>query len=163
MAVPKRQADPNAIVAEARTFFFTANAYGKRNLFQSDRTATLLIDVLMKNVQLGRFHLHAFVIMPDHLHALLTITREMTIEKVAQFIKGGFSFRAKRELGYAHEVWQSGYSEERVYSLDHFDSVVRYIHENPVRRRLALKCNEFRYSSANPNYSLEGRPTYLRG
>jgi putative transposase len=126
MAVPKRQADPKAIVADARTFFFTANAFGKRNLFQSDRTATLLIDVLTKNTELGRFSVHAVVVMPDHLHVLLTVTSDMTIEKAAQYIiKGGFSFRAKRELGYNHELWQPGYSEEQVYTREHYDSVVR--------------------------------------
>lgn len=163
MAVPRRQADPNAVVAEARTFFFTANAYGKRSLFQSDRMATLLIEVMIKSAELGRFQLHAFVVMPDHLHALLTVSSDMTIEKAAQFVKGGFSFRAKRELGYSHEIWQAGYSEEQVYSLLHFDSVVHYIHQNPVRRRLVLQCDEFRFSSANINYRLSGYPAHLRG
>jgi putative transposase len=68
--------------------------------------ATLLVDVLMSNVQQERFQLHAFVIMPTHLHALLTVQADMTIEKAAQYIKGGFSFRVKRELGHTHEVWQ---------------------------------------------------------
>jgi putative transposase len=42
------------------------------------------------------YRLHAFVVMPDHLHLL--ITPFDTIEKSVQLIKGGFSFRAKREL-----------------------------------------------------------------
>ena len=125
--------------------------------------ATLLIQVLMKSVELGRFQLHAFVVMPDHVHVLLTVSSDMTIEKAAQFIKGGFSFRAKRELGYSHEIWQTGYSEEQVYSSGHFDSIVHYIHQNPVRRRIVLQCDEFRFSSANINYRLSGCPRHLRG
>jgi putative transposase len=49
--------------------------------------------------------------MPDHVHLLITISGDSTIERVMQFIKGGFSYRLKRELGYLGEVWQRGFSE----------------------------------------------------
>ena len=38
--------------------------------------------------------------MPNHLHILLTVGRDMTIEKAMQLIKGGFSYRLKKESGY---------------------------------------------------------------
>ena len=47
----------------------------------------------------GRFLLHEFVLMPDHLHLLLTPARDISLEKALQFVKGGFPFRVKRELG----------------------------------------------------------------
>ena len=82
-----------------------------RALLQSDRNATLLIDVLRCYAAAGKFQLHDFVIMPDHVHLLITISGDSTIERVMQFIKGGFSYRLKRELGYLGEVWQRGFSE----------------------------------------------------
>ena len=42
------------------------------------------------------YKLHAYVIMPDHLHLLMTPAE--SVEKSVQLIKGGFSFRARREL-----------------------------------------------------------------
>ena len=47
----------------------------------------LLVDVLRSNVATGRFRLHDFVIMPDHLHLLMTLSSDMTIEKSMQLIK----------------------------------------------------------------------------
>jgi hypothetical protein len=44
---------------------------------------------------------HEFVIMPNHLHLLLTPAAEIPLEKALQFIKGGFSYRAKREIHFA--------------------------------------------------------------
>ena len=69
-----------------------------RRLLQSERNAMLLIDVLRMNVAAGRFQLHDFVIMPDHLHLLMTLPGDITIERAMQLIKGGFSYRLKREF-----------------------------------------------------------------
>ena len=63
-------------------------------------------DVLAENRQKGRFLLHDFVIMPNHFHLLLTPAAEIPLEKALQFIKGGFSYRAKREINFAFEIWQ---------------------------------------------------------
>jgi putative transposase len=80
-------------------------------LLQSDRNATLLIDVLRFYGKQGKFQLHDFVVMLNHLHLLITVSGDSTVERVMQFIKGGFSYRLKRELGYLGEVWQRGFSE----------------------------------------------------
>ncbi len=74
----------------------------------------LLIDVLRSNVVKGKFQLDDFVVMPDHLHLLITLQGDVTIEKAMQLIKGGFSYRLKREFGYQGEVWQRGFSDVRI-------------------------------------------------
>jgi putative transposase len=74
---------------------------GRRALLQSDRMAQPLVDVLAENRQKGRFLLHDSVIMPNHFHLLLTTSVEIPLEKAMQFIKGGFSFRAKREIHFS--------------------------------------------------------------
>ena len=85
-----------------------------RALLQSDRNATLLIDVLRCYAAAGKFQLHDFVIMPDHVHLLITASGDRTIERAMPFIKGGFSHRLKKDFGYLGEVWQRGFSEVRV-------------------------------------------------
>jgi putative transposase len=64
-----------------------------RALLQSERNATLLIDLLRSYVAAGKFQLHDFAIMPDHVHLLITVSGDTTIERAMQFIKGGFSYR----------------------------------------------------------------------
>ena len=53
----------------------------------------LLIDVLRSLVAERKFKLHDFVIMPDHVHLLIEVGDDMTIEKAMQLIKGRFSYR----------------------------------------------------------------------
>src|SRR6266540_1217419 len=90
-----------------RTFFVTFSTAGRRSIFQSDQFATLLLSVLGDNRLKRRFELHEFVIMPDHVHLLITPAPDVSLEKAVQYIKGGFSFRAKRELGSAMEIWSA--------------------------------------------------------
>ena len=98
MAHPARNACPKGILSSTRVFFVTTKTSMARRLLQSERNAVLLIDVLRSNVAAGRFQLHDFVIMPDHLHLLMTLPVDITIEKAMQLIKGGFSYRLKREF-----------------------------------------------------------------
>ncbi len=96
MAKPLRNADSSHIVRPSRTFFVTTKTSMGRALLQSERNATLLIDVLRSYVKARKFRLHDFVVMPDHVHVLITVGGDMTIEKAMQFIKGGFSYRLKK-------------------------------------------------------------------
>ena len=107
-----------------------------RALLQSERNASLFIDVLRSYVAARKFQLHDFVVMPDHVHLLITVPGDMTIEKAIQFIKGGFSYRLKKEFGYSGEVWQRGFSEVRVDGRESFLQHRRYIAENPMKARL---------------------------
>jgi putative transposase len=113
-----RYADPARATAGARTFFVTSSISEKRNLLESDRSAGLFVRVLYDCRAQRKFRLHEFVVMPDHFHLLLTVECGMTIERAVQFIKGGFAFRAGRELGFSAPVWQRGFSEVRILDGD---------------------------------------------
>src|SRR5262245_36585864 len=114
MAKPIRNADPGSLRGIERTFFTTSKTIEGRNLLQSERMALLFIDVLRSYAATRKLVVHDFVVMPDHVHLLLTVDESMSIEKAMQFIKGGFSYRVKKELGYQGEVWQRGFTEVRI-------------------------------------------------
>jgi len=80
------------------TYFISAQTYLKKNILQSDRMARLLIDVLYNYRKQNKYFLHEFVVMPNHFHLLITPASETTLERALQLIKGGFSFRANKEL-----------------------------------------------------------------
>jgi putative transposase len=145
MAIPKRNATRDQILSPSRTFFTTTKTSMGRALLQSERNATLLIDVLRSYVAAGKFELHDFVVMPDHVHLLITVSGDSTIERAMQFIKGGFSYRLKREFGYLGEVWQHGFSELRVEDHETYVRYREYIAQNPVRAGLVDSAEKFPY------------------
>jgi putative transposase len=100
MSIPIRHSCPQSIIATARTFFVTSSIWEKKNLLQTARSAELFIGVLYGYREQGKYRLHEFVVMPDHFHLLATVDGSLSIERAVQFIKGGFAFRAGRELGF---------------------------------------------------------------
>lgn len=64
-----------------------------------------------------------------------------------QLIKGRFSFRTKRELGYMGEVWQRGYSDVRIQDEASFFQRRNYIEQNPVKAGLVSNPSEYPFGS----------------
>jgi len=100
--------------------------------------------------------------MPDHFHVLLTVECDLTIERAMQFIKGGFAFRAGRELGFRAPVWEKGFSEVRILDANAFLRTSEYIRNNPVARHLADEAEQYPYSSAHPGFELDPVPQGLK-
>jgi putative transposase len=129
---------------ETRTYLVTAVTAERRSLFQVTATAELLQQTMLDYRGQEKFLLHAFVIMPDHFHALITPAQAVSLEKVMQFIKGGFSFRLK-DRG---NIWMRSFNESQIRTKEKFIACVRYIEENPVRRGMVLVAQEHPFSSA---------------
>ena len=137
----------------------TTETWGRRSLFQAERWAKLLIDTIY-HYRGGAYLLHEFVIMPDDIHVL--ITPQTSLEKAVQFIKGGFSYRAKKEVGSNMEVWQTGFQDHRIRDAYDYSSHVVYIHNNPVKERFCEHPEDFSYSSAHPGFELDPAPQGLK-
>jgi REP element-mobilizing transposase RayT len=84
MARPSRNASFESALNPIRTFFFTSRTNGNRALLQTERMAVLFIDVLRSYMRAKKFTVHDFVVMPAHVHVLLTLGPEMSIEKAAR-------------------------------------------------------------------------------
>lgn len=137
----------------------TTSTWGRRALFRNERWAKLLIDTIY-HYRGSAYLLHEFVIMPDHVHVLLTPLT--SLERAVQFIKGGFSYRAKKELGSNLEVWQKGFSDHRIRDASDYALHVSYIRNNPVKERFCQRSEEYPYSSAHPGFELDSAPRGLK-
>jgi putative transposase len=137
----------------------TSSTWGRRSLFQREPWAKLLIDTLYR-YRGSAYLLHEFVVMHDHIHILLT--PKTSLEKAVQFIKGGFSYRAKKELGSNMEIWQKGFSDHRIRDTEDYLRHISYIRENPVRKHLCERPEEFPWSSAGPGFELDPVPQGLK-
>jgi putative transposase len=143
---------------ETRTYLVTAVTAQRRSLFQVTATAELLLRTILDYRSQGRFLLHAFVIMPDHFHALITPAPDVSLEKAMQFIKGGFSFRFKSKL----DVWMRSFNESQIATKEKFINCTLYIEENPVRRGIVSTPQAHPFSSAARG-PLDPMPLHLEG
>ena len=106
----------------------TSATFNRRRLFQVAANAELFLETLQGYRREGHYQLHAFVVMPDHIHLLLT-PQALSIERVVGVIKGGFS----RRLDSKFPVWQRGFTDRRIRDGEEFRARREYIHQNPVR------------------------------
>ena len=127
-------------------------------MFVVESYVRLFLKTLYGYKRQGAFQLHAFVVMPEHVHLLLT-PRGITIERAIQLIKGGYSRSFGLEFGVRKEVWQRGFTDHRIRDADDFAFHREYIHLNPVRRGLVQKAPEYKYCSAFPGFKLDSWPS----
>ena len=151
---------PNRGWTSCSTYFITASNCDKKHLLQSDRMASLLVEVLYHYREREKYLLHEFVVMPNHFHLLITPAE--SLERAMQLVKGGFSFRAKRELGFDGDIWQSSYYDRRVRDTSEYQKIKNYIRQNPVRALLVENSADYLYSSANLRFSLDAVPQRLK-
>jgi putative transposase len=130
------------------TFFLTAITAQRRRLFQVEATAQLFLEILQHYRHEGLYKLHAFVLMPDHVHLLLTTTN---LPRAMKHIRGSFS----HHLASTRETWQRGYTDHLILTRADFETHRDYIHQNPVRAHLSQLPEDYPYSSAHrePNES----------
>jgi putative transposase len=136
MAIPARTSRPG-------TYFITSATHNRRRLFQVDLHAKLFLETLQHYRAEGHYKLHAFVVMPDHIHLLLT-PQAITLERAVGLIKGGFSHR----LSSTQPVWQRGFTDHRIRDRTEFEVRRTYIHQNPVRANLSPTAEAYPWSSA---------------
>jgi putative transposase len=105
-----------------------------------DELARLLIETLLHYREQKKYLLHEFVMMPKHLHLLLTSL--ITLERAMQLIKGGYSYRVG-QTGRKLEVWQLGLTDHRIRDYTDYEHHVKYLQFKPVRAGLCPSSEHF--------------------
>ncbi len=147
---------------QIRTFFVTAVTWQRRPLFRTEPMANLFLDTLQRYRVQKKFLVHEFILMPDHFHLLFTPAPEVSLEKAVQLVKGGFSFRVKKELGSNLEVWERGYTEHLVKGVTDYQRHTEYIRQNPVRAALVETAGAYPYGSARHKSEIDPTPPWLK-
>jgi len=112
------------------------------------RIADLVADTLRAGENERHFYtLHAWVIMPNHVHMLMTPKAE--VSKIMRWIKGSTARKANLILGLTgRPFWQDESWDHWVRNDGEFRKIVRYIEENPVTAGLAKTAADWPFPSA---------------
>ena len=102
-------------------------------------------------------HIHAWVILPNHYHALVSTSDPLTILLMLGKLHGRTSFQwngEENERG--RQIWASA-AETAMKSERHFWATINYIHHNPVKHGLVKSWQEWPFSSATQFLEAKGR------
>ena len=139
---PVRKHLPHEIpnwVDDGALFFITICARNRgRPILTTEKTATGLIKSARHYHDIHRWFVHLFVVMPDHIHALMSFPRDEVMRKTVAHWK---SYTAKK-YGFR---WQTNFFDHRLRSDESHDDKAFYIRENPVRANLVDSAEDWPY------------------
>jgi putative transposase len=153
MSTPTHRTVPGA------SYFLTSKCRQSRSLFQVTEVAEILLDTITHYRETESYLLHELVIMPDHLHLMLTPNSQTSLEKAVQLIKGGSSFQIHKVRGSKMKIWHEGFHDWTIRDLEDWRAKAAYLRFNPVKARLCERAEEWPYSSANEKFRMDGVPT----
>lgn len=93
------------------------------------------------------YRLHAWVIMPNHIHVLLEVW-QIPMGKILRCWKSYTAKASNHLLGQKGTFWAADYFDRYIRDEDHYARVVHYIENNPVKAGLVKTPEEWAWSSA---------------
>ena len=158
-SLPANRDFPPAVMATAGKAFVTMDrvldraAIGPSYLRMAEIAGLVVAALQAGASRFERYRLHAYVVMPNHVHAL--VTPHVVATRWLGPLKGFTAHEANRILGRTGEpFWQDESYDRLVRSSVEFDRICNYIEQNPVRAGLVATAAEFPWSSAYPESKL---------
>ena len=120
------------------------------------RVADMIVEAIHYNAStLGHYILHAFAVMPNHVHLL--VTASVALPSLTKSLKGITAKRANAMLALTgRPFWQAESFDHLVRDAREFEKIRNYIEQNPVRAGLVREASEYRWSSAG--WATRGSP-----
>lgn len=139
--------------------FISFSCYKRRRLLDTDTAKRIAISHLALEMKKHEAQCAGFVIMPDHVHALVRFSEPGHLSEFMKQWKRRSSFRIKKFLlenltQYSSflqpedPVWQRSYHDYNIFSYKKLYEKLTYMHENPVTAGLVKKAEEWSFSSA---------------
>ncbi|HUR97546.1 MAG TPA: transposase [Pyrinomonadaceae bacterium] len=120
--------------------------YGSNWLRRSD-VASLICNSLQFHHQ-TKYDLDSWVIMPNHVHVLLTPLAGFHLDQIEHSIKSYTAKEANKVLHRTGQFWAVECFDRYIRGRRHFNAVIRYIENNPVKARLCRRPEDWPFSSA---------------
>jgi len=157
-ALPRRKLLPHGIpswVNEGAIFFVTICCVMRdENQLCEQKVAALLFEAVEFRQSRGDWYMHLLVLMPDHLHILVLLQRDLDMKKVISNFKEMTSKKA-------HISWQPNFFDHRLRSGESFDEKAFYMRMNPVRNGLVAYPENWPYIWPTTNTARPAVAPYL--
>ena len=134
--------------AERRMQFERALDKGHGEAWLSDGRIAELVEGAFLHFDGDRYRLHAWVVMPNHVHVVVTPIGKWTLASIAHSWKSFAATAANRLLNREGAFWAREYFDRAIRDDAHCANAVRYVERNPVKALLCERADQWRFSSA---------------
>src|SRR6202047_4123835 len=127
-----------------QSHFVTFCCYHRRQLFTTDASRRIFESALERVRHSFGLQVYGYVVMPEHVHLLLSEPQRDTLADALKSLKQGVS---RRLIGDADHFWQKRYYDFNLRNYPQLVEKLRYIHRNPVKAGLCERPEEWEWSS----------------
>jgi len=127
-----------------QTHVVTFSCYHRRSSFIAASAKRIFENALERVRRSFGLCIYGYVVMPDHVHLLMSEPQRGTLAGALKSLKQGVS---RRLIGDAEHFWQKRYYDFNIRSDEQFVEKLGYIHLNPVRRGLCDRLEDWEWSS----------------
>ena len=127
--------------------FVIWSCYRRRTLLGTERERDLFLTVLELMHERYRFGVVGYVVMPEHVHLLISEPQIGDPSIIVQAVKLGFTQRWRTASGVSGQFWQRRFYDFNVWTEKKRKEKLRYMHRNPVKRGLVVEPDQWRWSS----------------
>jgi putative transposase len=127
--------------------FITWSCYRRRPFLESAAARDLLLSVVELMRERYRFAVIGYVVMPEHVHLLVSEPLIDDPSTVVQAVKLSFVQRWAAASGYSGQFWQRRFYDFNVWSQRKEIEKLKYMHRNPVVRGFVVAPEDWRWSS----------------
>lgn len=127
-----------------RIYLVTTTTHDRRKLFENILPGRMVVDALRHHDREGNTETLAYVVMPDHVHWLISLTGKRSLDKVMHSVKSFSARRILETLGDGQSaVWQSGFHDHALRKEEDLVHVARYVVANPLRAGLVARLGDY--------------------
>ncbi len=135
------------IKSESGYYHILLRGIGKQNIFLDDEDRIKFLDILVKYKEELKFEINAYCLMSNHIHLLIKDIQD-TLDIMMKKIAGSYAYYFNWKYERVGHLFQDRFKSEPIEDDEYFLTVVRYIHQNPVKAGLS-KIDNYRWSSYN--------------
>jgi putative transposase len=129
-----------------QVYHITSRGNRKELIFADKRDYEKYVKLMIETKQEIPFNLHAYCLMPNHVHLLIEMLDE-SISKIVKKIHTRYAIYFNKRYNLIGHVFQDRFHSTIVHSTDYLLQVTRYIHLNPVKAKMVEKPEEYVWSS----------------
>ncbi len=126
-----------------QTYFITTVTHRRQPWFRDWKIGRLVCRAMQDSAQAGMIESHAWVIMPDHLHWLLTLRSDTSLPAMMKRFKATSAQQINRRLGRHGPVWQKAYFDHALRREEDLRAIARQMVANPLRAGLVQHIGEY--------------------
>ena len=132
--------------SESKIYHVMLRGINQQQIFEDTEDCEKFLDVLKDCKEICQFDIYAYCLMGNHIHLLIKEGTE-TLEQVFKRICGRFVYWYNIKYRRVGHLFQDRFKSEPVDSNEYLLTVVRYIHQNPIKAGLCRRVSDYVYSS----------------